>query len=321
MADVLTPALMEQAALDYAEIQANKATAKEQSRQALTAALMSGMEQAPFIGGAYTTANQYSPALANALLELTPGPGNILSGYDAYQETKDAANESGFLNTIGHAPSIGLGILGAIPAIGMISNAGKMTSYRKAIAEGLDVSNEARFKRAAEMGFRPENYYNGMATELKGGGLELGHPDRHDIGYMGEGLYFSTHPEIANRYVDQKLARTSKERQAPNVLKARLRYENPLNITLDGKTAIASLPLAEREAFLKEVKKAGHDAIVVNASIGGQEVKEVMVFHPNQVRSADSAMFNKADKYSSDLTAAIGGAALLGTFAQDQESK
>lgn len=112
-----------------------------------------------------------------------------------------------------------------------------------------------------------------------------------------------------------------------NMLKTRLRYENPKVIDLTGKGDINVHP------FIEKAKADGHDAVILKgaadntskSTYGRHEAGQtVVVFDPSQIRSVN-AKFDPKKKGSGNILDSLGpiavGAAGVGVASQDAEAK
>jgi hypothetical protein len=191
-------------------------------------------------------------------------------------------------------------------------NPEEQSEYDQAVAKGLDMSEEARMKRARDMGFDTKNiYYHGTEAFEPFSSFRVS-----DRGTFGKGVYFTSSKNLANEMGE-----------AGRVIKTYLKMENPyefeVNDDLENKYDFDSpavslihnlLGPSETKIMLdnnaldfghfddrltKELIKRGYDGVIATFSDGD---KEVVVLEPNQIRSTDAA-FDPDYKDSADILA------------------
>jgi hypothetical protein len=161
--------------------------------------------------------------------------------------------------------------------------------------DALDMSTEARIRRAAEQGFdtrRP--LYHGTSSSFDEFAPST-------VGDLGAGNYLTPDPEKASSYATiRKYMRRSTNNAEPNVLplyvKDKLKY-----LDLQGK---GILPFDESR--ITRLKSAGYDAIRQFDDNGN--LIQINVFDPSNIRSVYAA-FDPAKRDSSNITFAKGGLA------------
>ena len=119
--------------------------------------------------------------------------------------------------------------------------------------------------------------YHGTADDVSGG-LEIGHPNRKDAGWLGEGIYATDSPAGGSLYANLK-----KGDAGPNVVPLRLDLKEPFAASLEDKQRLRNSSPEEIKAFTDDLKAKGHDGVVLTHPDG---VKEYVVFDPKNIRSA-----------------------------------
>lgn len=209
--------------------------------------------------------------------------------------------------------------LGALPMVPSMMGVVKALHGEQA---ALDMSPQARQQRAKEQGFTTEAYH-GMGRAMEGDAVVIGHPERSDTGFLGTGFYASESPRIASGYASMKGARAAPGSEAPNVMPLRLKLENPKVISPAEKQRLSGMPQFERDDWLAEQQRAGHDGVVVEY---GDGKREYMVPDASQVRSTQAA-FDPAKRGSGNILAgtagavAVGGAAAYALYGGQAEAK
>lgn len=117
--------------------------------------------------------------------------------------------------------------------------------------------------------------------------------ERPMLGTLGEGIYLTESNTLANNYARGGLQGRQVRAYFANV-------KNPFEIEMGGPEHQNLLlgDRASRKAFSDAAKAAGHDAIIVRAADG--QMKEVMVFSPDQIKNAFSTPKTSA-KVKADL--------------------
>lgn len=168
-------------------------------------------------------------------------------------------------------------------------------------AASLPLDEASRMARAKEMGFDVDRpLYHGTADDITE--FDIKHPNRHDWGWIGEGVYVSDSPEVASSYANLK-----KGAADPNVMPLLTSASNPKRITMQEKHKLFQKGPEAAEAFKAQAMSDGYDAIEVMTPKG--ELLEMNVFDPSQIRSR-FATFDTSKKDSANILA--GG--LLGTL-------
>ena len=168
----------------------------------------------------------------------------------------------------------------------------------------------ARLARASEQGFT-RDVYRGEGSPIVGQGFQTGHPSRYDPGFLGgDAIYSTNKPHLANDYAMLKAYKERPGNEAPNVMPLKLKLENPVTISAEEKTRIASLDRHERDDWLREnVYAKGHDGVVVRYG----DTYEEYAAPANQYRSR-FAGFDPAQQGGGNLLASVMGALGLGSI-------
>lgn len=166
------------------------------------------------------------------------------------------------------------------------------------VAQGLDMSQDARLARAQEMGFRTNMpLYHGTAANFDAFDLSRGGAtSRSDVGQVGVSV--ARNPEVANEFAELAARRTHGD---PSVLPLLHRAERPARITLDG-----SETNLEVAATLREAWDRGYDAVLLKnyTTPGGRTGEDIIIVKdPSQLRSPQAA-FDPAQRSSANLLAA-----------------
>ena len=170
-------------------------------------------------------------------------------------------------------------------------------------AEGM--TTEARMVRAQEMGFDTESpLFHGTADDVRE--FDLSHPNRHDAGWLGAGVYLTNSPKTAAAYANIKSGQAE-----PNTVQVVHRLQNPYvaDGEVDEKARIkrieetegAEAARAEAARWTAELQAQGYDGVVfpyrrtamVPTRRGGElepdNELEVVVFDPKNIRSINAA--------------------------------
>jgi hypothetical protein len=212
-----------------------------------------------------------------------------------------------------------------------------------AAGQVLDMSQAARIQRAAEQGYDTSKvWYHGTP---KGGFDEFDPYGTSDYGLFGDGVYFTSDPEIASGYANKAVRGMSR----PTIYPVHLKVENPMNmesapnlkawksalpkeyedIANQGSTnedvyrALEEMLMSEeytkadaRELIQGVLRDMGHDGIIHKGgrTAGSRSHDVAIAFDPEQIRSI-SAAFDPAKKDSTDLLASILPPSLISTMA------
>ncbi len=175
----------------------------------------------------------------------------------------------------------------------------------------LPMDQASRMARAQEMGFDPnKTYYHGTAKNFSE--FDPKFNGKHTIdSQTNTGHYFSDEPEMANVYAEM-------EKNGANIMPVHLKMENPNIIDLNR----TSIPIF-RTDLINKAKELGHDSILFKNALdkgsGPLGADIPLVFEPSQIRSVNAA-FDPAKKDSKDILAGLGGAAILGSQSDEENS-
>jgi len=123
---------------------------------------------------------------------------------------------------------------------------------------------------------RLQRFFHGTRDDVTPG-FDREHPNRKDLGWLGDGVYVTDDADLAEAYANLK-----KGSAAPNVLPLAIRIRNPFRATLAEKKAVSRLSKEGVQAFTAELIRKGHDSVVLTYPNG---TSEVVVFDPANVRS------------------------------------
>lgn len=184
-------------------------------------------------------------------------------------------------------------------------------SVPKSTPDSLPMDQASRIARAKEMGFDPnKTYYHGTAKNFSE--FDPKFNGKHTIdSQTNTGHYFSDEPEMANVYAEM-------EKNGANIMPVHLKMENPNIIDLNR----TSIPIF-RTDLINKAKELGHDSILFKNALdkgsGPLGADIPLVFEPSQIRSVNAA-FDPAKKDSKDILAGLGGAAILGSQSDEENS-
>lgn len=125
---------------------------------------------------------------------------------------------------------------------------------------------------------RPQTFYHGTAADIER--FDLGHSGRKDSGWLGEGIYLTDQPDLANHYAKIKAGGSG-----GNVMPVMVRLQNPYIASLSDKARLQGAAPEETQAFTKRLQELGYDGAILAFA----DVKEIVVFEPAQVRSTSAA--------------------------------
>jgi len=121
----------------------------------------------------------------------------------------------------------------------------------------------------------------------------VGHPNRKDSGWIGDGIYASSDPTLAGIY--SKIKPPGKA--APNVMPLYMHIENPYYATLADKQRLMMISQKDPQAgidasqkFTQELIAKGHDGVILKydpKDVGAANASmEIVAFDPKQIKSA-----------------------------------
>jgi len=210
---------------------------------------------------------------------------------------------------------------------GLIDNAPK--SVRSGLSRGGDnivtgAERDANFKnwfgnsKVVDEAGEPLTVYHGSADDIEA--FNLGHPNRKDTGWLGEGVYTTDNAGTASTYSIMKAGTEN-----PNVMPLNLSLKNPYYATIEEKHAISKGGKAGAKEFTEKLKEMGHDGVILK--YGGDDApnignREFVVFEPTQVKSIhNSGTYDPKDANILKGIAPIAGAGLLGAGMMRQEEQ
>jgi len=174
----------------------------------------------------------------------------------------------------------------------------------KIMTSGLPMDEASRMARATEQGFT-RNAYRGEGVPIEGTAFREHHPARYDPGFLGgDAIYATNAPRIANDYTIFKAYREAEP--APNVMPLKVKLDNPHVITGDEKANIAKMDRFDRDDWLRDKYKQGHDGVLVKYPGGYEEY----VAPATNFRSRFAA-FDPANATGRDLLGSVTGMAAV----------
>lgn len=172
--------------------------------------------------------------------------------------------------------------------------------------------------KVVDEGGKPLTVYHGSADDIEA--FNLGHPNRKDTGWLGEGVYTTDNAGTASTYSIMKAGTEN-----PNVMPLNLSLKNPYYATIEEKHAISKRGKAGAKEFTEKLKEMGHDGVILK--YGGDDApnignREFVVFEPTQVKSIHNrGTYNPKDPNILKGIAPIAGAGLLGAGMLRQEEQ
>lgn len=124
---------------------------------------------------------------------------------------------------------------------------------------------------------RPVVFYHGTSDDIVGG-FDLDHPNRHDSGWLGDGVYVANSAGAANSYANIKAGNGY-----PNVLPLYVAVHNPYAAPKGFKQRLRNMTKDEIVKITNRLKALGHDGVVMTHYDGS---KELVVFNSKAVKSA-----------------------------------
>jgi len=202
------------------------------------------------------------------------------------------------------------------------SEAGVVSSGKKAVSGLLDMSTPARMQRADDMGFDRDIYHKTWSDTFDETGFESFDPKKmqtSDYGYAGKGIYSTPEPLGGTTYGNITMPLKTNIKN-PYVMTADNFQDEitPYQWIPKNEDKYGSLS-ASSDAWTKMMQDKGYDGFVDGASKNG----EVVVFSPSNIRSK-FAKFDPAKASSSNLLAsnpaATLGAGILGNTIGQESS-
>lgn len=146
----------------------------------------------------------------------------------------------------------------------------------------------------------PDVVYHGTGDDFAE--FRHDHPNKKDKGWLGKGFYFTNSPPLASSYA------LLKRGEDKNVMPVHVALKNPFFATQEHKEALRYALMDDPFAaddFREKLIRAGHDGVILDYGTpdGG---KEVVAFHPTQIKSATGNQ-GTFDPENPDITKATGG--------------
>lgn len=204
---------------------------------------------------------------------------------------------------------------------------GKVTKPVRRLLDDADnivtgAERDANFKnwfgdsKVVDEAGEPLTVYHGSADDIKA--FNLGHPNRKDSGWLGEGVYTTDNADIASTYSIMKAGDEN-----PNVMPLNLSLKNPYYATIEEKHSKRGK--AGAKEFTEKLKEMGHDGVILK--YGGDDApnignREFVVFEPTQIKSIHNrGTYNPKDANILKGIAPIAGAGLLSAGMMRQEDQ
>ena len=127
----------------------------------------------------------------------------------------------------------------------------------------------------------PQVLYHGTADSFDY--FDLDHPNRHDSGFAGTGVYLTPDKPLNKIYKSNKSNRTKGE---PKIIELYARLENPKTISNTKKDDIKQGGKAASDGYRDQLIAEGHDGVIVKNAAG--EVQEIVIFDSYAVKSVDN---------------------------------
>jgi len=123
---------------------------------------------------------------------------------------------------------------------------------------------------------RPKIFLHGTASDFST--FDFEHAQRKDHGWLGDGVYLTDDPLLAQSYSNLKAGDA-----APNIMPVYAAIHNPFYATIQDKQKLQKYSKADIKAFTERLKAEGYDGVVLQFN---DETSEVVALYPNQVKSA-----------------------------------
>mgnify|MGYP000047124005 CR=1 FL=1 len=272
--------------------------------------------------------------------DFTPLAGDLIGAQDAYDmgvDAKKAFDRDEYLKALGYgAGSAATGLLSGLGVLGTVvppvdKGIDAVRAGVKKVTRLLDSDNlitgaerDANFKnwfgdsKVVDEDGKPLTVYHGSADDIKA--FNLGHPNRKDSGWLGEGVYTTDNAGTASTYSIMKAGDEN-----PNVMPLNLSLKNPYYATIEEKHAISKRGKAGAREFTEQLKEKGHDGVILK--YGGDSAEDIgnrefVVFDPAQVKSIhNEGTYDPKDANILKGIAPIAGAGLLGAGMMRQEEQ
>jgi hypothetical protein len=218
---------------------------------------------------------------------------------------------------------VGLGLAGVgfVPGVGdVVKAAGK--GLRRAVSN-LPMDQASRIARARELGFDVDNpVYHGTPKTF-----EEFKPSSH--GLLGEGVYVSSNPEVANRYVGKYRPATDWSRaEVPQVIPMYTRATNLYPVKggtyglfdiVEERVPNAYEAWRAQEISTTEIQRLAQEILkdrgyqgMIFGNPGARHGQAALIFDPSDLRSVNAA-FDPAQRESANLLAGTAGAMIGGS--------
>ena len=126
----------------------------------------------------------------------------------------------------------------------------------------------------------PQVLYHGTADSFDY--FDLDHPNRHDSGYAGTGIYLTPNKGLARTYAFNK----ARKKADGKIMELYARLENPKTISDTKKDDIKKGGKAASDGYRDQLIAEGHDGVIVKNAAG--EVQEIVIFDSYAVKSVDN---------------------------------
>lgn len=165
--------------------------------------------------------------------------------------------------------------------------------YRGLEKEDVGVKNSGRMAQVGDgAAGRLQRLFHGTRDNVTN--FDLGHPNRKDQGWLGEGVYLVDDPDAAWDYASLK-----KGEHGSNIMPLAARIKNPYIADLNLKQKLSRQSKDVIKEATKKLMSHGYDSVILPHENG---VHEIVVFDPSAVRSYH-AEFDPKKSGSSDLLA------------------
>lgn len=122
----------------------------------------------------------------------------------------------------------------------------------------------------------PKTWLHGTKDEIAA--FDLNHPNRKDVGWLGEGIYITDSADMAAIYANNKRGDAGE-----NLMPLFAAVRNPYVADLSLKKRLRKASKAQVRQFTQEVQAAGYDGVVLQVA---EDAVELLAFDPTQVKSA-----------------------------------
>ena len=129
------------------------------------------------------------------------------------------------------------------------------------IISGKDTQRENARRLGRSLGNDPQTFYHGTADNISK--FELSHPNRKDFGWLGDGVYITNDPLMADAYANSKAGNDN-----ANVMPLYIRPTNLYQATLEDKKRLKHVNKAGVLKFTEMVKQDGYDGAELTYSDG-----------------------------------------------------